>query len=515
MTTLINNSLAFKSQIPELFLAFSILLQLIFNTYWRNKNVSSHYYLNNSVSIQTFFILICLLFLVFNSSLNNSYTSFLLINTEGTQLVKLLIVFFSVLALGPISQAFNLQKLNFFEFYTLFLFSILASLLLISASDFLTVYLLIEMQALCFYVLASFRKKSVFSSEAGLKYFIFGSIISCIYLIGVSLLYGCVGTLNFNDLKLIFLFFPFSEAFDGINHLVIISLILICITFLFKLGVAPFHFWVPDVYEGAPISSTITFSFLPKIVFFDLLIKFSKIFGVAFQYIDTLFIVVGLISVAVGAFLALKETRLKRFIIYSSISQIGFPVVLLSSSNLDSMSSIYFFIIIYTLTAIVMWGGYVFLYEFSIKNLNFDENCTNKPIYISDLTGLFLFDNVWSFFFLLIFFALAGLPPLSGFLGKFIAVLSLVQENKIISGTILVFLASVSTFYYVKIIKMIFFEKKNQNNFKFIYVSNQTDYLSHYNCLVCVTILIILVHSFFFLDFWLLLSKYIYSCSFF
>ena len=512
MITFINNKVALLNQLPEIFLATSILVQLLFNLNIRNIDISKHYYLNQSVFIQTFFILVFTLILLFNCDYNATYNNFLLINTNGTNLLKKLIIFFSILALVPIANGFNLQKLSFFEYYTIYLFSILSSLLLISAGDFLSVYLLLEMQSLCFYILAIFRKNSIFSVEAGLKYFIFGSLISCVFLYALSLLYGCLGTLNFHDINLLLFSFPFPEEFAGINNMVVFSLALISIVLLFKIGVVPFHFWVADVYEGSPISSTIIFSFLPKIILFDLFIKISLIFGDAFKELSFLFLFVGLISILVGSLFALNQVRLKRFLIYSSISQMGFPILILSTNNINFYDSIYFFLILYTISSILIWSSYIILYQFSGKgSLIKDEHMIDTPLYLTDLSTILQYDAAWTFFYALVFFSVSGLPPLSGFLSKFLICYYLIVGDYFVVTIFLIIFSAISTFYYIRIIKIIFFESKDSKKSRFNYFFDKTDTLFKYNCFVAFFCLSLLIHAFFFMDAWLLFSKLLTS----
>jgi len=145
------------------------------------------------------------------------------------------------MSLISIWNAFKIENINFFEYFSLFLFSLLSLLLLISSYDFISIYLIIEMQALCFYTLASFKRDSAFSAEASLKYFISGSFISGLFLFGICLLYGLLGTLNLNNFSLIFLF-PFFGENDFFNFFILTGIILVIITFFFKVGAAPFHF---------------------------------------------------------------------------------------------------------------------------------------------------------------------------------------------------------------------------------------------------------------------------------
>jgi NADH-quinone oxidoreductase subunit N len=228
------------------------------------------------------------------------------------------------------------------------------------------------MQALCFYILASFRRNSAFSTEAGLKYFISGSFISGLFLFGASLIYGALGTLNFNNLSLL-LSFPIENDFIYIKYFVIIGVLLVTVTLLFKIAAAPFHSWSPDVYEGSPLSSTIIFSILPKIVIFSFFIKWVCILSSIFYDIKSLLTIAGVLSVFVGTFFALKQKRVKRLVIYSSIAQIGFLVAALCSNSLDGFSAIFFFLIIYIITAILTWSHVNLFYTFQ-KRVNTFNN---------------------------------------------------------------------------------------------------------------------------------------------
>lgn len=515
MLTFLNSNIALYNQLPEIFLAFVILSQLLLNLNLKNSEISKHYYLNFYLLIQSFFILIFTLLLLLNCNYTSTNLNFLFLNTVGTNLLKEIIIFFSVLVLFPVAQGFYLQKLNFFEFYIVYLLAVLASLLLVSCGDFLSAYLLIEIQSLCFYILATFRKNSIFSVEAGIKYFIFGSLVSCILLFSLSLLYAVVGTLNFHALNLLFYSFPFSNSLNSTSILVLFSLCLLCTVFFFKIGIAPFHFWVPDVYEGAPTSATIIFSVLPKLVLFDLFIKISRIFGNAFYELEILFIFLGLLSVSVGALFAMAQGRVKRFFIYSSISQMGFPLLLLTVNNSFSSGFIYFFLFIYLFSSILSWTIYLFMYQFSEKFYKSDEKSISSPLYLTDLSNIFLFDKPWAIFFLLSLFSLAGIPPLAGFLSKFFIAFELILNKYNGVSILLVFFASVSTFYYVRIIKIMFFEPAGVKKARFNFFFDKFDFLLISNIVVAVLCLLTIFYAFFIIEAWLVLSQYLYFNNFF
>lgn len=489
---------------PELFLSFAILIQLLLNSRLVNNLVYNFPVLNKEIFFQTFFILFCLLILLFNLNIENFFSIFTFIVDENSRCSKIFFVIISLIVLIFIEKGFTLQKLNFFEFYIIFLLSVLSSLLLINSYDLLTIYLLIEMQALCFYILTSFKRNSAFSSEAGLKYFVFGSLISCIFLLGLSVLYGLVGTLNLHHLSMLTVF-----GFPGyMSDLYTFSIFLITITFLFKLGVVPFHFWVPDVYEGAPLSSTIIFSILSKFIIFTVFVKWILVLNNSFSLIENLLVFTGLLSVFIGTFLSLKQKRFKRLLIYSSIAQIGFLILTIAVNNYESLVYGYFFLTIYIITSILIWGHFVYLNIFKSKVNHFFQK-SETSIFISDLTNYFKVNPLWTLSFLFIFFSVAGIPPLSGFLAKVLILVELVYSNYLLTSILLILISSISIFYYIRVIKITFFEpilnktvisKELQN----VFMQSGLNFSS----LIFTTFIFLLIFIFFFPNILLLSCQY-------
>jgi proton-translocating NADH-quinone oxidoreductase chain N len=461
------DAIILKSFIPEIFLSLSILLQLIFNVRTINNLKFNFPIIDKEMFIQTLFIIISLFFLLLNLKIEGFFSNFLFFNDYGSKIIKLIFILISFFALIFIFKAFSIQKLNFFEFFIILLFSILSSFLLISSSDLLSAYLAIEMQALCFYILASFKRNSAFSTEAGLKYFISGAFISCIFLLGASIIYGSLGTLNLNYINLL-LSFSFENDFENLKYFIILGSLCIIITLFFKVSAAPFHFWSPDVYEGSPLSATIIFSILPKIVIFSFLIRWVFAISNIFFFIKELFLVIGVLSVIIGTFFSLKQKKIKKLIIYSSIAQIGFPIAALGSGSYSSYVFIIFFLITYMLTSILVWGNFTIMHG-SQKNLNNFFNTNSISLFLSSLSNLFVSNKIWSFSFVFIFFSISGIPPLLGFLSKAFIILGLIEGDQLFTAISLVVISAISVFYYIRIIKIIFFEisslKKNNNKF--------------------------------------------------
>ena len=451
-----------KSFIPEIFLSCAILFQLVYNVRVVNNLKYNFPVISKEVFFQTLFILVCLAYMYNDLKLEGFLSNFILMNDEGTRLSKLVIIVISICALFVVHEGFKLQKINFFEFYSILALSILSLLLMISSSDLILFYLTMEMQALCFYILASLNRNSTFSVEAGLKYFVSGSFISGFYLLGSSLIYGTLGTLNLNNINLLTAF-SIDTYSSELNFLVLIGVILVTSTLLFKLACAPFHFWSPDVYDGAPVASTLVFSVLPKFAIFFFFIKWINSLNTLFDSISDILLMFGILSVFVGTFFALNQKRLKRLIIYSSIAQTGFLVAGLSANNIDSYTAVYFFLLVYLITSILIWGHFTVFYKFSSKVSSFYSK-ESTPLFLSSLSNLFKRNSLWAFSFIFVFFSIAGIPPLTGFLSKMLILYELVASYKIIGAISLIVISAVSVYYYIRMIKVVYFEPSKETN---------------------------------------------------
>lgn len=457
--------LILKSFFPEFFLSISLILLLLYNSYLTNKLALNFPLMERELFTQTFFIVLCALILALNSKVEGHIYGWFLLSDCSSSTVRILFLLSCVLSLIVIWRGFTLQNLNFFEFFVLYLLSILSSLLLISSYDFLSLYLVLELQSIVFYILASFSRKSSFSSEAGLKYFISSTAMSGIFLFSCSIIYGCLGTLNFSHISLL-LVFPFVENLEYLSLLLQVGIFGILIVFLFKLVVAPLHFWFPQVYDGAPLGSTIIFSIVPKLIMFVVLVRLLLVVPVFISVLMPFLVVVGAYSAAFGALLALKQRRLKKLFIYSSIGQLGLPIAAISFMTYESVAAIFFFLVIYLLTSMLIWGAYLMLALNRKKMFNFYSLSSLSEylsIRVTELTNLFQHSAVWAFLLVLIFFSLAGIPPLSGFLAKFFIYFSLVQSAGYDITTLLLCISVYATFYYLKIIKVSFFENRTDS----------------------------------------------------
>lgn len=458
------NTILFKTFVPEIFFSLSILIQIISNSSLINNYKINFPVINKEIFSQVFFILVSVFFVFLNVKIEYISYNFFFSNTLSEYYIKIVFLGICLIVLCSIWRSFLLQKLNFYEFFTILMISIMSSLLLLSSLNLISIYLIIELQALSFYILSCFNRKSSFSAEAGLKYFISGAFISGFFLFGCSLIYGILGTLNLN---LISLLLSFSLS-SHLNFILLIGILLVTVTFLFKISAAPFHFWTPDVYEGSALSSTISFAILPKIALFTFLIKWFSTIGCFFLLVKYLLITAGLLSVFVGTFFAIQQKRVKRIIIYSSIAQIGFLVLGLSTNSFEGFSSVYFFLSIYLITSIAIWNFIVMFYVFQ-KKVNRFHSTSLMPIYLSNLSNFFESNPLWAILITFIFYSLAGIPPFVGFFSKLFIIFGLIQIESFYSVIVLIMISIVSVFYYIRFIKLLFFEKKiiTLNNVKY------------------------------------------------
>ena len=330
-----------NSSIPEIFLSISILGQLLFGSFLAYNKHYKYSAVLREVSVHTnitvFFLIIIYLFE--EASIQNSIGLF----KDGVLFSKIATVIYAMCVLVFLKDGLKTQKIIHFEYYFFYLVALLSLLLMLNANDLLLFYLTMEAQTLCFYVLASANRSSIFSIESALKYFIAGSFFSASFLAGTALLYGCLGTINLGEIYAL-LSFGLGNYSIEIEALVFLAIILITSTLLFKIASAPFHFWMPDVYEGAPISSTMVFSILPKFPLIFFFIKWLNSLGELQFYVKDSLVFFGVISTLIGTLYALKQLKTKRMILYSSIAQVGFIVAAIGLETNEGLKVQFFFL---------------------------------------------------------------------------------------------------------------------------------------------------------------------------
>jgi NADH-quinone oxidoreductase subunit N len=503
-----------NSHIPELFLSFSLLAQLVYNALVVNNPQNNFPVFNKENSRHTFIILWILAALYFGFIAHDYLSDTLYIGDKGSSISKFIVTLVAIFCLVLVQEALKFQKITFPEFYTIILLALLALLVMIDANDLMIFYLTMETQTLCFYVLASISRTNIFSVEAGLKYFVSGAFMSAFFLLGVSFLYGCLGTINLTDLSAL-LSFGLDDFSPNLKMLVVVGVVLVTATLLFKVAAAPFHFWMPDVYEGAPLAATLIFSVLPKYSLFFFFIKWINSLGELYSYISTPLLVFGVISTLVGTLYALKQLRAKRLLLYSSIAQVGFLVAGLAVNSAEGFSSVIFFLIIYIITSLLIWGHFIVIYrsQFELRNI---EPKLLTPLYISNFSDIISYTGLWTLSFSIIFFSIGGIPPFAGFISKLVILDGLVSKGAILGAILLITISSVSVYYYIRILKIAFFEPvqsvANNNNFFEQTVSFNDNFRLIF--IVFFLLLFLLIFLFFFPNYTMLICQYIVSESF-
>ncbi|MDQ2780351.1 MAG: NADH-quinone oxidoreductase subunit NuoN [Pseudomonadota bacterium] len=340
------------------------------------------------------------------------------------------------------------------EFFMLALFVLLGISVMCSANNFLVLYVGLELMSLSLYALAALRRDHPLATEAAMKYFVLGALASGFLLYGLSMMYGATGTLDIPKV--------FDRIATGtINHEVLtFGLVFIVAGLAFKLGAAPFHMWVPDVYQGAPTSATLLIAGAPKLAAFAITIRLlvEGLLGLAVDW-QQMLIVLAVASLAIGNFAAIAQTNLKRMLAYSSIAQMGFIVLGLSAGVVsgntlsagNAYSSAMFYLVTYVLTTVGTFGLIMYL---SRQGFESEE--------IADLAGLSR-RSPWVAGVMTVFmFSLAGLPPMVGFFAKLAIIQALVSTNVALYiwlAVAAVMFSLVGAYYYLRVIKIMWFDE--------------------------------------------------------
>lgn len=409
----------------------------------------------NSLTFWTTVNILIYLFIFFWNYPIIFYTKTVLINYDFfcSNILALVVIIFLILLFST-QNLIKKFKINFFEYYILMLTIFLGILLLSGSFNLLISYLSLELIALTSYILILLNNSSIHTIESTLKYFILGSIASIFFLIGCLILYLLTGTLDFEIMHLLF----FKNYNISKYYLILLNFGLFCIflTLTFKFALVPFHFWIADIFDS---TKSIVLSFLttlPKIAYFLFLINiFYVIFESTLIYTQQFFIISAIISSIIGVFGALKQTRIKRLLAYSTIFHSSILFAGLSGGTYFNVWSSFFFFFIYIFNIILIW-----IWLFCLE----DTLLTKHPLYFTQLSNLLKKNFIFSFFFIILFLNLAGLPPFLGFFSKFFIFLFLfTKSNLILLVFIFGFLSVIALIYYLRIIKIILFEKKYYN----------------------------------------------------
>lgn len=334
----------------------------------------------------------------------------------------------------------NLEDVRRGEYYSLMLFATSGMMLMSSAGDLITVYLGLELMALSIYVLAGFLRTDVRSNEAAIKYLIMGAFSSGIMLYGMSLLYGLSGSTNLGTIL------AFLKGTDISNPVLFLALAMLIVSFGFKVAAAPFHMWVPDVYEGAPTSVTAFMSAGAKVAGFAVLLR---VFLYALQPLQPRYTVIisalAVLTMAVGNILALPQTNIKRMLAYSSIAHAGYALVGIAAAGKDGAASTMLYLLIYAFMNMGAFGVVIMLRRTGVRG---EE--------IADYAGLAKTNRMAAFLMLIFMFSLTGIPPTAGFVGKFYIFKSAIEAGLLWLAIAGVLFSAVSAYFYLRVIMVMY-----------------------------------------------------------
>jgi NADH-quinone oxidoreductase subunit N len=337
------------------------------------------------------------------------------------------------------------------EFYILVQSSVLGMMLMAGARDLFMIFLGLELMSICFYVLAGINRKKSENNEAALKYFLLGSFATGFIVFGIALIYGTAGTTSIDQII-------FAYEYFASNILFVTGFVLFIVGFLFKIAAFPFHMWVPDVYQGAATPVTGLMSTTGKAAAFSvLIIILSAIFTQEItNNFETLFAVIATLSMLYGSIVAIAQDNLKRMLAYSSISHAGYMAIGLAAGNLDSVAGIIFYLTAYAFMNLGVFGV-----------IGLIEGKDNENTTIDTYAGLNSKAPVLAGFMALFMFALAGIPPMAGFFGKYYVFIAAIKADLTWLAVVGVFSSAISVYFYLRVVVYMYFkESASEINFK-------------------------------------------------
>ena len=431
-------SLNISIALPEVFLLTMACLVLVVDVYLPQQRRNFSYVLSQ-------LSLIIALVLVFTNQTDTRVLAFndLFVQDAMSDALKLFILIISF-GVFVYSREY-LQARNIFkgEFYVLGLFSIVGMMLMVSANNLLMIYLGLELLSLCLYALVAFNRDNGNASEAAMKYFVLGAIASGMLLYGMSILYGLSGSLRLSEIAQ-----AVSQADGAQNIGMVFALVFIVVALAFKLGAVPFHMWVPDVYHGSPTAVTALIGTAPKLAGFAMFMRLlvEALGGLQADW-QQMVIVLAVLSLAVGNIIAIAQTNLKRMLAYSTISHVGFILLGILAGTAEGYSTAMFYTISYAMMSL---GGFGIIMLMARQGFEADN--------IADLAGLNQRSPWYAFIMMILMLSMAGVPPTVGFWAKLAVITAVIDVGLIWMAIIAVFFSIIGIFYYLRIIKVMYFD---------------------------------------------------------
>ena len=423
--------------IPEVILSIGVLLIIILDLYLQKHKYISFFLIQLLLVIASLYAL--------TEVPQQNYISYEF--SEFTSLIKFILLLGAIIIFQYTYRHLNHLNSLKIEYFTISILGLVGTIVMISAYSLLMLYLGIELLSLALYALIGFNKHSGLSSEAAIKYYVLGAMSSGILLFGISLIYGFTGSINY---------FEIADQIRNINSNsiqflgIIFGIIFITASLCFKFGAAPFHIWVPDIYQGSLISTTILLSTLPKIAVFIVFLKLYFIPFMTLEYVwSDILIFIGIASIIIGSIFALTQENIKRLLAYSAISNIGFIILAMALVSYDGLHASLYYTIVYSFTALASFGV--------ITHITSNSHGIED---ISDLAGLSKTHPYFAILILITMLSSAGIPPLIGFHAKLMVIQALINNSYIFLSIIVVLMTVISAYYYLRVIKTVYFEER-------------------------------------------------------
>jgi NADH-quinone oxidoreductase subunit N len=430
--------------LPELFLACSGIVILMVGVY-------SGAQATRTAMILSIAAMIGALALIFVGPTRETFAfNMLFVNDGFGDFMKALILIAGALTLIISSGYIRREQMDRFEYPVLIVFSTVGMLMTVSANDLISVYIGFELMSLALYVIAAFRRDTLRSSEAGLKYFLLGALSSGMMLYGMSLVYGFTGTTSFPALAEQFA--AQAALGEGMSLGTLVGLVFVVAGMAFKISAVPFHMWTPDVYEGSPTSVTAFFAAAPKVAAMALIVRvLMGPFGEWVEQWQQIVVFVSIASMILGSLAAIQQTNIKRLMAYSSIGHVGYALVGLAAGTQEGIRGVAIYMAIYVFMTVGTFA--------CIMCMRQKERMVEG---IEDLKGLSKTHPLIALAMAVFMFSMAGIPPLAGFFAKIYVFLPAVEAGLYVLAVIGVLTSVVACYYYLRIVKLMYFDEAGE-----------------------------------------------------
>jgi len=425
--------------IPEIVLAVCAMAILIFGVLWHSRSVTL------ACTMLSLGALLLTAVLAVSTPLGAAYHGLFVVDRFAV-FMKVLIVAGAALSV-ILALDYNLrERIDRFEFPVLILLCTVGMMIMASAANLMSLYVGLELQSLSMYVMAAFARDNVRSAEAGLKFFVLGALASGLLLYGISLAYGFSGTMEFGRLAQSFS----GEAFAGGSATtgLVIGVVFIVAGLAFKISAVPFHMWTPDVYEGAPTPVTAFMSTAPKVAAIALLLRVLEVpFGHLNGQWQQLIVLISIASMLLGSLAAIGQTSIKRLMAYSSIGHMGYALIGLAAGTQEGIQGVLIYMVTYVFMSAGVFGIIIAMRRGGVALER-----------ISDLSGLARTSPMLAAAMAIIMFSMAGIPPMSGFIGKLFVFRAAIDAGYNALAVIGVLTSVIGGYYYLRVIKVMYFD---------------------------------------------------------